>query len=96
VRIAAAAAVVRRPPVAVVVKADVIKAVTAAGAATFVVEVAVVGVGRLSVAAIVGVLEGNITSIFPDKTIQRRFASLRADRRALPTTLVRYVIGSVL
>jgi hypothetical protein len=72
VRIAAAAVVVRRLTVAVVVKAHIIEVATAAGAATSVVEVAAAGVGRLAVAAIVVVLDGNATSAFPDKCIQKR------------------------
>jgi hypothetical protein len=54
-------------PVAVVVKADITEAATAA---TFAGEIAVAaGVGRFAAAAIVVVLDGKATSAFPDKSI---------------------------
>jgi hypothetical protein len=70
-----------------------------AAAAAFVVEAAaaaaVVGVdvGRFVAAAIVVVLKRKATSAFPDKSIQKLFGSVRADRSALPRTLTRYGIG---
>jgi hypothetical protein len=56
-------------------------------------EATVVGVGRFAAAAIVVVLVGKATSAFPDKSVQKLFTSVRVARRALPSTLVRYVIG---
>jgi uncharacterized Ntn-hydrolase superfamily protein len=74
-----------RLPVAAVVKADITEAVTAA---MFAVEVAAAAAGvdrgRFAAAAIVVVLDGKATSAFPDKSIQKLFASLRVDRSALP------------
>jgi hypothetical protein len=68
-------------------------------AATFVVEVAAAPVdvaGSLAIAGvIVALADGKETSGFPDKIIQKLLTSVRADRRARPSTLARYVIGRV-
>jgi uncharacterized protein (DUF2141 family) len=77
VLVAAAAVAVGRLPVAVVVKADIKGAVTAA---TFAVEVAAAVAGvvdRFAAAAVVEILlEGKAISGFPSKNIQKLFASV--------------------
>jgi hypothetical protein len=69
-----ATAALGRLTVVVVAKADITEAATAA---TFAVEVAVAvaGVGRFAAAAIVVVPGGKATSAFPNKSIQKIFAS---------------------
>jgi hypothetical protein len=84
----AAAVAVRRLPVAEVVLSDTTEAAIAATSAVEVVAAAV-GVVRLAAAAIVVVLDGKATSAFPDKSIQKLFAPLRADGSARPRTLAR-------
>jgi hypothetical protein len=44
---------------------------------------------------VVAVVDGKATSAFPDKSIQNRLGSVRAARRARPSTLARYGIGRV-
>jgi hypothetical protein len=61
------AVAVGRLPVAVVVTADTSEAPPVPAAFT----VEVVGVGRFAVAAIVAAFNGDATSTFPDKSIQR-------------------------
>jgi hypothetical protein len=60
-----------------------------------VVVAAAAGVGRFAAAAIVVVLDGKATSVFRDKSIQKLFIWVRADRSARPRTLARYGIGRV-
>jgi hypothetical protein len=92
--VAVAVAAVGRLPVAVVAKADITEVATAA---TFAVEAAAaaacVGVGRLAAGGTVVIVDGKATSGFPDKSIQNLFASVRAARRARPSTLAWYAIG---
>jgi hypothetical protein len=78
-----ATAALGRLPVVVVAKADITEAATAA---TFAVEVAVAaaGVERFAAATIVVALDGKATSAFPDKKIQKEFASVRADEALFP------------
>ncbi len=91
VLIAAAAAATWRLPVAVVVKADMTGAATAAA---YVVEGAVAaGVGGFTAAATVVALVAKATSAFPDNSIQTPFASVRIDTSARPRSLARYAIG---
>ncbi len=74
--------------VVALVKAEVREATTAAAFAVD--EAAVVaGGGRFAAAAIVVALDGKATSEFPDISIQRLFALVRAARRARPSTLAR-------
>jgi 3-methyladenine DNA glycosylase/8-oxoguanine DNA glycosylase len=88
--ITAKAPVVQATGVAVTVTAAV--AATAAAFEVALAAVTVAGVGRFA-ADVVLAINGEATSAFPDKSIQKLFASVRADRRALPKTLARYVIG---
>jgi hypothetical protein len=84
-----------RLPFTVVTKADITEAVIGA---TFAVEVAAVVavVGRFAAAtAVFVVLDGNATSTFSDKSIQKLFTSVRVARSARPSTLLRYAIGLV-
>mgnify|MGYP000172994726 CR=1 FL=1 len=67
-----------------------------AAAATLVRAAAAPNVGRLAAIKIVAVLDGKATSGFPDKSIQKLFASLRVARRARPSTRVRYEVGRVI
>jgi hypothetical protein len=48
---------------------------------------------RLTAAAVVAVVDGKAASVFPDKIIQGRFASVRAASSARPSTLARHAIG---
>jgi hypothetical protein len=95
-RVEIAAAAGRRLPVAGLRTADIAEATIAA---TFIEEAAAViaGVERFAATgtAIVVVLDGKATSAFPDKSIQKIFASVRDARRARPGTLARYTIGRV-
>ena len=86
----AEASVVEAARSAVTVTAEVM--VTAA---VFELALALLGSRRFVAAAIVAVVDGKATSAFPDKSIQKLFASLRAARRACPSTPVRYGIGRV-
>ena len=62
----------------------------AIAAVTFEVAAAVAGVGRFAASVVVAAVDGKAISAFPDKSIQKLFASLRAARSARPSSLVRY------
>jgi hypothetical protein len=96
VLVAAAAVAVGRLPGAVVDKADIKEAVTAA---TFAVQVAAAVAGivdSFAAAAVVEILlDEKAMSGFPGRNIQNLFASVRAARRGRHRILVRYATKRV-
>jgi hypothetical protein len=83
------------PEAAQVISIVAVTAVVTATAAVFEVAVAVLGAGRFVRVAgvVVAVVDGKATSAFPNKNIQNRFGSIRAAKRACPSTLARYTNG---